>query len=101
MQNLLESYRESTREFSQTLAERSQGEVAFDNEVLAELRKGISIQKALEIAARKYPDEALQLDINTIGEVNDHYQYLKNHEHILAKLNNSSSNRISRRHTRW
>ena len=99
MQNLLESYRESTKEFSQTLAERSPAEVAYDKEVLAGLRKGISIQKALEIAARKFPDEALEVDINTIGEVNDHYQYLKNHEDILAKLN-KSPNRTSRRHTR-
>ena len=100
MHNLLESYRESTKEFSQTLAERSPAEVAYDNEVLSGLRKGMSIQKALEIAARKYPDEALEADINTIGEVNDHYQYLKNHEDILAKLNKSSPNRTNRRHKR-
>lgn len=100
MQNLLKSYRESTKEFSQMLAERSPAEVAYDNEVLSELRKRVSIQKALEMAAKKYPDEALKVDINTIEEVNDHYQYLKNHEDILAKLNKSSSNRTNRRHTR-
>ncbi len=100
MQNLLESYRESTKEFSQTLAERSPAEVAYDNEVLAGLRKGIPIQKALEIAAKKYPDEALQVDVNTFGEVNDHYQYLKNHEDILAKLNKQFPKKTSRRRSR-
>ena len=97
MHNLLESYLESTKEFSQTLAERSPSEVAFDNEVLCALRKGILIQKALEIAAKKYPVEALQVDINTLGEVSDHYEYLKNHEDILAKLNKTRINKTRRR----
>jgi len=97
--NLFESYLESTKEFSLMLAERSPAEVAYDNEVLAGLRNGLSIDKALEIAARKYPDEALKVDTNTIGEVNDHYQYLKNHEDILSKLNKASPNRTNRRRT--
>lgn len=82
----MEAYLQSSSEFSQMLAERSPAEVAYDNEVLVGLRKGMPIREALAAAAVKCPDEALQVDDATIGEVNDHYQYLKNHEDIIARF---------------
>jgi hypothetical protein len=97
LKNLIESYLQSTREFSQMLEQRSPAEVAYDNEVLTGLRRGMAIRKALEAAAGKFPDEALQLDDASFGEINDHYQYLKNHEDILARLGAVSPKGAKRR----
>lgn len=90
MKNLLESYLQSTREFSDMLSERTPAEVAYDNEVLAGLRKGLSIREALDLAATKRPDEALKVDETTIGALDDHYRYLKSHEDILDRLHAAS-----------
>lgn len=86
MKELIDSYLKGTAEFSSTLKERTPGEVAYDNEVVTELRKGLSIEKALRLAGDKYPDEALQCDDETIKDIKVHYDYLMNHEDILEKL---------------
>lgn len=90
---LLDAYLESTTEFSTMLKERTLGEIAYDNEVVAGLRKGLAITKSLELAGEKYPNEALQWDENTIVEIKDHYEYLMNHEDILSKIESLSSKR--------
>ena len=74
-----------------------QAEAAYDNEVLAGLRKGLAIREALDLAANICPGEALGVDETTIGEIHDHYQYLKSHEEILAKLRVASPKRSKRR----
>jgi hypothetical protein len=43
------------------------------------------------LAKEKYPDEALQWDDDTIVDIQDHYEYLMNHEDILSKLKALSS----------
>jgi hypothetical protein len=88
---LSDTYLASTAEFSEMLKERTPGEIAYDSEVVAGLRRGLSILKALELAKEKYPDEALQWDDNTIVDIQDHYEYLMNHEDILSKLKALSS----------
>jgi len=90
---LLDAYLESTAEFSAMLKERTPGEIAYDNEVVAGLRKGLAITKALELAGEKYPNEALQWSENTIVEIKDHYEYLMNHEDILSKIGRLPSKR--------
>ncbi|MEW6419619.1 MAG: hypothetical protein AB1480_16145 [Nitrospirota bacterium] len=90
MKDLLDSYLKDTKEFSATLRERTPVEVAYDNTVVAELRKGLSIEKALKLAGEKYPDEALQWDDETIQDIKAHYEYPKNHEDIIAKLKSVS-----------
>lgn len=75
------------------LQERTPGEIAHDNEVVAGLRRGLTITKALELAGEKYPNESLQWDGNTIVEIKDHYEYLMNHEDILSKIEGLSSKR--------
>lgn len=93
IKELLDAYLERTAEFSAMLKERTPGEVAYDNEVVAGLRRGLSIKKALELAGEKYPEEALHWDKTTIGEIKDHYEYLMNHEDILPKLKALASKR--------
>ena len=90
MQELIDSYLKDTVEFSSMLEERTAGEVAYDNEVVIELRRGLSIKRALEVAGEKYPDEALKWDDETINDIKAHYEYLMNHEDILAKLDGLS-----------
>jgi hypothetical protein len=86
MKELIDSYLKDTVEFSSMLAERTTGEVAYDKEVVIALRKGLSIKRALDLAAVKYPDEALKWDDETVSDIKAHYEYLMNHEDILAKL---------------
>ena len=90
---LLDAYLESTAEFSAMLQERTPGEIAYDNVVVAGLRSGLAITKALELAREKYPNESLQWDENTIVEIKDHYEYLMKHEDILSKIESLSSKR--------
>jgi len=91
VKELADAYLDSAAEFSEMLKERTPGEIAYDYEVVAGLRKGLSILKALELAKEKYPDEALQWDDDTIVDIKDHYEYLMNHEDILSKLKGLSS----------
>jgi hypothetical protein len=93
VKELLDAYLDSAAEFSAMLKERTPGEIAYDNEVVAGLRRGLAITKSLELAGEKYPNEALQWDENTIAEIKDHYEYLMNHEDILSKITGLSSKR--------
>lgn len=91
LKNIFKGYNQMTAEFEGTLDERTTGEIAHDNIVLSELGKGSSIKKALDAAAEKYPEEALQYDDDNIGDIRIYYDYLLNHESIknrTAQLSN-------------
>jgi hypothetical protein len=91
VKELLDAYLPSSAEFSEMLKERTQCEIAYDSEVVAGLRRGLSILKALKLANEKYPTEGLQWDDGTIVDIKAHYEYLMNHEDILSKLKGLSS----------
>lgn len=91
VKELSDAYLDSAAEFSEMLKERTPGEIAYDAEVVAGLRRGLSILKALEFAKEKYSDEALQWDDDIIVDIKDHYEYLMNHEDIVSKLKSLSS----------
>ena len=74
MKELIDSYLKGTAEFSSMLEERTPGEVAYDNEVVIELRKGLSIEEALKLAREKHSGEALQWDDETIKDIKAHYE---------------------------
>ena len=42
--------------------------------------------KAIAKANEKYPAEALQVDNDNLADVQSHYEYLAEHEAIMAKL---------------
>ena len=86
MKGLIDAYLESTAEFSEILKDRTAGEIAYDEEVIAGLRKGFPIKKALKLAGEKHPNEALQWDDETIQDIEAHYDYLRNYEDIQMKL---------------
>jgi hypothetical protein len=50
------------------------------------LKLGFPIKKALKLAGEKYPEQALRWDENTIADLKTHYEYLKTHEEIMARL---------------
>jgi len=81
--SLMDEYLGRSREI---IGERSTGEKKYDNEVLKGLRKGMGIRKAIEKANKKYPKEALVVGESDIEDVRSHYEYLLEHEKILAML---------------
>jgi hypothetical protein len=50
----------------------------------------LSIKNALKLADEKYPAEALQWNEETIQDIKAHYEYLRNHEDIIAKIKHMS-----------
>ena len=51
------------------------------------IRRGKSITKAIAKANEKYPAEALQVNDDTLADVQAHYEYLAEHDAIMEKLN--------------
>jgi uncharacterized protein YchJ len=66
------------------LDKRTSGEIAYDKEVVAGLKNGLSIELALKAAGEKNPAEALKWDKGTIESIGDHYKFLRGHEEIVA-----------------
>ena len=91
MKELFDFYNQMSSEFQETLEERSPDEIAHDRIVLKELKKGRALKKALKLAGKKYPNEALQYTEDTIGDIESHYDYLLNHENIKAKIKQVSN----------
>ena len=54
--------------------------------IIKELQKGLSIKKALKMAANEYPNEALQYTDENIEDIQSHYDFLLNHELIKRKI---------------
>ena len=94
MDELVKGYLDRSHEI---IGERTPEEMAHDNEVIKQLRKGRNIKKALKMAAKKYPAEALHWDEGTIGEIADHYEYLMEHEEIIRRLSGLAAS-MSNRH---
>lgn len=85
MKDVFNEYLKSTEEMRAILALRSPEEAAYDKEVGGGLKKGWSITKALKRAALKHPDEALQWDDDSIPGIREKYEWLMEHEDIMAK----------------
>jgi len=71
---------------SELVGDRTPDEIAYDNAIIKELRKGRPIIKALKIAAGKFPDEALEWNKDTIDDIAAHYDYLMKDEEIRSKV---------------
>jgi hypothetical protein len=81
--DLIEQYLSRSREI---IGNRTQAEIRYDNEVLRWLRRGKNIEKAIDTANKKYPEEALKTDDSNIDNVVAHYDYLMQHDEIMRKL---------------
>ena len=93
MNEFIKGYLDRSHEI---IGERTPEEVAHDNEVIKQLRKGRNIKKALKMAAQKYPAEALHWDEETIGDIAAHYEYLTEHEEITRRLSALATSRSTR-----
>jgi hypothetical protein len=71
---------------SEIIGERTKSEILHDNEVVEALIQGRTIKEALSIAGKKHPIEAIKWDEGNIGDIEAHYDYLKEHANILKSL---------------
>jgi hypothetical protein len=81
--DLLSQYLQRSQEI---IGDRTREEIRYDKEVLRWLRKGKKIQKAIQKANKKYPEEALEANRKTINDIAAHYDYLLEHENIMKKM---------------
>ncbi len=81
--DFLEQYFDRANEI---IGERTKEEERYDKEVLRWLRKGKGIQKAINKANQKYPEEALAVAVENIDDVAAHYDYLLEHDNIIRKI---------------
>ena len=88
-EEIFDFYKKRNTGFDEILNERTESEVAYDNVILDELRKGSTIREALDIATKKYPKEALRYDDDNIDDLHAHYEYLRNHEIIKNRIDHS------------
>ena len=82
MDKMLKQYLDRAEEI---IGKRTASEIAHDNEVVDALHSGFPIE-ALSLAAQHHPSEALQWDSSNINDIAAHYDYLKDHEKIIARL---------------
>ncbi len=71
---------------NEIIGERTPNEQRYDHEVIRWMRRGKSITKAIAKANEKYPAEALQVNDDTLVDVQAHYEYLAEHDAISEKL---------------
>ncbi|RJP52908.1 MAG: hypothetical protein C4583_05810 [Anaerolineaceae bacterium] len=81
--DFLEQYLNRANEI---IGDRTKEEERYDKEVLRWLRKGKSIQKAINKANQKYPKGVLEVDADNINDVAAHYDYLLEHDNIIRKI---------------
>ena len=81
--DILKHYTERADEI---IGERTPEEQKYDREVIRWMRRGKSITKAIAKANEKYPAEALDVNKDTLADVQAHYEYLADHDAINEKL---------------
>ncbi len=91
MKEIIDFYNQISSGFEESIQERTSDEIAYDNAVIKELKKGENIKEALKMADKKYPDEALQYNNENINDIASHYDYLLNHEDIKNKTRQISN----------
>jgi len=89
MDKMLKQYLDRAKEI---IGERTASETAHDNAVVDALNSGLPIEAALSLAAKHHPNEALQWDSGNINDIAAHYDYLKQHEQIMKKLQMKNRN---------
>jgi hypothetical protein len=82
----IDLYKGQTAWLDEELAQRTDGEKEYDNYVLKQLMKGRSIKKALKMANKKYPDEALAFDTSNIDDIREHYEFMLSHLDLKRKI---------------
>jgi len=83
MDKMMKEYLDRSRDI---IGERTPDEIAHDDTVVESLNLGLPIKVALTVAGKKHPSEAVQWNSENIDDIAAHYEYLKEHEAIMQKL---------------
>ena len=81
--NEINAYLERAREI---IGDRSQAEIDYDNAVVAHLRNGKDIKRAIGAANQEHPDEALKPSADHWADLAARYDYIMEHNAILKRL---------------
>jgi len=81
--NQINAYLEQAREI---IGDRSQAEIDYDNAVVAYLRTGMDIKRAIRAANQKHPEEALKPEAGHWTDLAARYEYIAEHQAILKRL---------------
>ncbi|SPE55736.1 hypothetical protein SBV1_230016 [Verrucomicrobia bacterium] len=81
--NEINAYLQRAREI---IGERSPGEIAYDNSVVTNLRRGMDIKRAIQSANHEHPEEALNPLPDQWPDLASRYDYMVEHKAILEKL---------------
>jgi len=81
--NAINLYLEQAREI---IGERSEGEIDYDNTVVAHLASGQDIKTAIRSANQEHPEEAMKPDANQWQDFAARYDYILEHKAILKRL---------------
>jgi len=81
--NEINAYLERAREI---IGDRSEAEIEYDNAVVAHLRVGKDIKRAIRAANREHRSEALQPSGEHWPDLAARYEYLLEHQAILKRL---------------
>jgi hypothetical protein len=81
--NQINAYLERAREI---IGDRSQTEIDYDDEVIAQIGLGLDIKKAIAAANRKHPEEALEPDADQWADLAARYHYIMEHKAILKRF---------------
>jgi hypothetical protein len=82
LQALLRVHDLATANFRQELMERTPSEVAYDDYLLLQLKKGKKFKIAVRKANQKFPTEALNSGDEDTADLEAHYRYLLDMEEI-------------------
>lgn len=89
MDKMMKQYLDRSKEI---IGDRTASEIAHDNAVVEFLNMGLPIEAALANAGQKHPGEAIKWDASNIDGIAEHYDYLKEHEAIMRKLQAKNRN---------
>jgi len=81
--NAINFYLEQAREI---IGDRSQGEIDYDNAVVAYLAGGKDIKTAVRSANQEHPEEAMKPDANQWQDFAARYDYIMEHKVIMKRL---------------
>jgi hypothetical protein len=81
--DLINAYLEQARA---VIGDRTQGEIDYDNAVVANLCAGMDIRRAIAAANRQFPDEALQAGPEHWDDLAIRYDYIKEHNAMAKRL---------------
>jgi hypothetical protein len=81
--DLINAYLQRAQEI---IGERTPGEIEYDDSVVAHLKTGMDIRRAIQAANREHPKEALRPAPEHWTDLANRYDYLKEYKEILRKL---------------